>query len=412
MNGDDAGKMKPVRILFCENNVDGTIGGSYYSLLYLVKGLDRTRYTPMVVFYAEHGLIPAFRDAGVETLVWERAKPFTFGSGRVAAALGVLAAPLVVLQKALNFARGFVLPAVARAWFLTRRNIRIVHLNNSVLYNHDWMLGARLAGRTCVTHERGINDVFPAAARYFGQRLDAVICISEAVCTNMRQRGADFGNLQTIYNGLDPKVMKVRRQPAELRQAYGVAADAPAVVLTGNIKPWKGQDTLVRAMDIVRRSFPDARCFLVGDTSPGDREYEQTLRALVSSLGLEEHVIFTGYQKNVADYLMMSDVVIHTSVLPEPFGRVILEAMACEKPVVGSRAGAIPEIVEEGKTGLTFPPGDHEALAAAIDQLLAAPDEARRMGKRGYERLVREFHIDRNVEATQQLYEGLLHGAH
>jgi glycosyltransferase involved in cell wall biosynthesis len=401
-------RSRPVRILYCENNVDGTVGGSYFSLLYLVKGLDRTRYQPTVVFYHDHALIPAFREAGAETLVWSRTKPLTFGSGRLAAGLGPLAAPLIMLQKAANFARGFLLAALARAWFLIRRNITIVHLNNSVLYNHDWMLGAKLAGRKCLTHERGINEAYPPAAKYFARRLDAVICISEAVRRNMHERGADFGNLHTIYNGLDPDVMQVRRTPGEMRHAHNLAADAPVIVLTGNIKPWKGQDTLVRAVDIVRRSFPAVRCLLVGDTSPSDRAYQQELLELASTLGVGSHIILTGYQRNVADYMMMSDIVVHTSVLPEPFGRVVLEAMACEKPVVGSRAGAIPEIVEEGSTGLTFPPGDHEALAAALIQLLTNRDEARRMGVRGYTRLVHEFHIERNIQATQQLYEGFV----
>jgi glycosyltransferase involved in cell wall biosynthesis len=395
---------RPVKILYCENNVDGTVGGSYYSLLYLVKGLDRTRFEPIVVFYTQHSLLGAFHDAGVQTHVWPRAQAYSFGA-RVRGPLRVL---LLALQKGLNVVRTFVAPAIGRAWFLRRHGIGIVHLNNSVLYNHDWMLAARLAGVTCVTHERGINERFPPAARYFGKRLDAVICISEAVKENMRQRGADFGNLVTIHNGLDPHAMRLHTAPEALRAAHALAADDRVVCMIGNIKAWKGQDTVIRAMDQVRRACPSVRCLLVGDTSPSDRPYEQTLRSLVASLGLERHVIFAGFQKNVADYLMMCDVMVHASVLPEPFGRVILEAMACRKPVIGSRAGAIPEIIEEGKTGLTFPPGDAEKLADAILAVVRDTADARRMGERGYERLVREFHVARNITATQQTYEKLL----
>jgi glycosyltransferase involved in cell wall biosynthesis len=401
---------RPVRILYCENNVDGTIGGSYYSLLYLVKGLDRARYMPTVVFYTDHALVPVFREAGIETLVWRRTAPVTFGNRL--ALLGTLAAPVVLLQKALNFARGFLLPAVARAWFLKTRRIEVVHLNNSVLYNHDWMLAAQLAGVRCLTHERGINEVYPSAAKYFGRRLDAVVCISEAVRKNMEERGADFGNLRTIYNGLDPEVMRIKTPPADMRRKYSLDDEMPVVVMTGNIKSWKGQDTLVRAIDVVRRAFPSVRCLLVGATSPDDHYYEVILRDLVASLGVERHIIFAGYQKNVADFLTMSDLVVHASVLPEPFGRVVLEAMACRKPVIGSRAGAIPEIVEEGWTGLMFPPGDHEGLAAAISRLLTDREEAKRLGANGYRRLVDEFHVNRNVAATQRIYEALLSVSH
>jgi len=401
-------RRKPVRVLYCENNVDGTIGGSYFSLLYLAKGLDRSRFEPIVVFYTEHTLLSAFKDAKIETIVWPQTRFFSFASRM----RGPLKTPMLVVQKALNSVRGFVLPALSRAWFLVRRNIKIVHLNNSVLGNHDWMLAARLTGRKCLTHERGINERYTGLAKYFGSRLDAVICISDAVKRNMQERGAGFANLKTIYNGLDPAMMKVRTPAGELRARHGIEPEHVVVGMIGNIRAWKGQETVVRAIDIVRRTCPNVRCVFVGDTSPQDREYERKLHEELAARGIKEHVIFAGYQRNVADYLMMFDVVIHASVLPEPFGRVLLEAMACRKPVIGARAGAVPEILEDGESGLTFPPGDAEHLAVAITKLIVDRDEARRLGDNGHDRLMREFHINRNVESTERIYETLVGAAH
>jgi glycosyltransferase involved in cell wall biosynthesis len=394
-----------VKVLFCENNVDGTIGGSYYSLLYLAMGLTPSRYRPIVVFYTEHALIQAFHDAGIETQVWPKAKSYVFASRVKTRALLV---PLLILQKALNFWSGFVIPVFARAWFLRSRGIRIVHVNNSVLYNHDWMMAARIAHVPCVTHERGINDCYPAVARFFGKGLAAIVCISEAVKYHLQQHGLDFGNLVTIHNGLDPAMMRTTRSVTELRASLGIPADARVIGMVGNIRAWKGQDTLIRAMQRVRLAFPSVNCVLVGTPSSADEGYAQTLRDLVSSLGLENCVYFAGFQPNVTDFLMMFDIVVHASVLPEPFGRVILEAMACRKPVVGARAGAVPEIIDEGKTGLMFPPGDAEALADAIIALLSDPATARRLGDSGYDRLVREFHITRNVAETERIYERLV----
>lgn len=399
----------PVKILYCENNVDGTVGGSYYSLLYLVKNLDRRRYHPIVIFYFEHRLLPAYQ-AAAETYVWEKAKTFTFGGPhkKIWKWLRPIRPIALVFQKALNVLHEFVFPALARAWYLKRNGVHIVHLNNSILYNHEWMFAAKLAGVKCVTHERGINDWYTASAKYFAKRLDAVICISEAVRKNMHERGADFGNLTVIHNGLDPKVMNPGIAPDVLRAAFGIDRDAVVIGMIGNIKLWKGQDTLIHAIARVRKKFPLVRCLLVGDTSPYDREYEQTLHDLVALLGIDEHIVFTGFQPNVADFLMMFDLVVHASVLPEPFGRVILEAMACKKPVIGAHAGAIPEIVEEGKTGLTFPPGDSERLAEAIVDLIGDRERIRHFGDNGFTRLVNKFHIARNVEATQCLYERIL----
>jgi glycosyltransferase involved in cell wall biosynthesis len=274
------------------------------------------------------------------------------------------------------------------------------------------MLAANLTGRRCITHERGINDRYTSGAKYLGKRLDAVICISEAVRRNMVEGGADFGNLVTIYNGLDPAVMRVGTPADELRRRHGLRPEHAIVGMPGNIRAWKGQDTLVRAMDLVRRECPNARCLLIGDMAASDRPYGDMLAELASSLGLQDYIILTGFQKNVADYLNLCDVVVHASVRPEPFGRVILDAMACRKPVVGSRAGAIPEIIEEGKTGLTFPPGDSEQLARAIITLIKDRSAARRLGENGYQRLIEQFNIDRNVDATVRLYGRLLGAAH
>ncbi|MEO5821016.1 MAG: glycosyltransferase family 4 protein, partial [Vicinamibacteraceae bacterium] len=401
----------PVLILYCEGNVDGTVGGSYYSLLFLVKGLDRARYRPLVVFYSEHSLLPAFRDAGIETLVWPRPKPFNFGS-RARGPLALLRPLLLVAQKGLNVLGDLVWPAIARVFFLKRRGIRLVHLNNTILRGHDWLLAAKVARVPAVVHERGINDRYSAAAKYFGRSLGAIVCISEAVRDNMAARGADFGNLVTIPNGLDPGELRFTTTPAALRATFGLSPDAPVLGMIGNIKSWKGQETLVRAIDTVRQQCPDVRCLLIGATSPADEPYERELKALIAARGLDQHVIFTGFQKNVADFVAMVDIVVHASVLPEPFGRVVLEAMACRKPVIGARAGAIPEIVDEGVTGLTFPPGDAERLAEAILALVQDPARARRMGEAGYERLVATFHIQRNAEATASLYERLLGAAH
>jgi glycosyltransferase involved in cell wall biosynthesis len=394
-------------VLYCETNVDGTIGGSYYSLLFLIKGLDKSRFAPVVVFQTSHGLLSAFEAAGAETVVWPKS-PRVHLAPRLPALLAWALPMVQALQKALNFSRGFLWGTVQRAVFLWRRRIDLVHLNNSILYNQDWMLAARLLGRRCVSHERGINEYYPRWAKYWGRGLDAIICISDAVRATMAAAGADFGNVRTIHNGLDPGEIRAQVPPASLREQLGLAPDADVIVMVGNLKAWKGQETVIRAVDHVRRSRPQVRCLLVGATAPLDVAFEQEMRRLVEALGLDDQIVFAGFHQNVADFLLLADVVVHASIRPEPFGRVVLEAMACRKPVIASRAGGVTEIVDDGRTGLLFPPGDHLALASAIGVLLRDPQRAARMGEAGLQRLLDRFTISRNIEATESLYESLL----
>ena len=105
----------------------------------------------------------------------------------------------------------------------------------------------------------------------------------------------------------------------------------------------------------------------------------------------------------------LMDVVIHASVLPEPFGRVLIEAMALKKPLIGARAGAVPEIIINNKTGLTFQPDNASNLASCIISLLKDPDLARNMGAEGYTRLIETFSIQSNVQKTTAIYDSILY---
>ena len=388
---------EPRRLMFVEGNVDGTIGGSFFSLLFLVAGLDRGRFHATVVFAAENPLIPRFRAAGAEVVVIRPTAPYIAPSSL-----------LRPVAKAVNFVRGFHGEPRRLARELKQRRIDLVHLNNSIIRNHAWMVAARRAGIPCITHERGINAAFPARAHYLGRRLDAVICISQAVRDNFQSLGLGDLRMHTILNGLDPGEMKVRQPADEIRAEFGLTPGRRVIGMVGTIRYWKGQDVLVRAVAALRERFPDIACLLIGTASPDDGSYERQVKAQIAELGLERHVIITGYRSNVADYVNALEIQVHSSTLPEPFGRVLLEAMALRKPLVASRGGAVPEIVDEGVTGLMFTPSDHADLARGLQELLIAPERARAMGEAGYRRLVERFGIDRNVAETQKLYESLL----
>jgi glycosyltransferase involved in cell wall biosynthesis len=385
------------RMLYVEGNVDGTIGGSYFSLLFLVAGLDRTRFEPIVVFAAPTPLEPRFAAAGIRTLVVPPATP-----DRDSKLAGT------VLAKAVNFMRGFVAEPLRLARLLRRERIDLVHLNNSIRRNHAWMVAARLLRIPCITHERGINLGFKRRDARMARGLRAVICISGAVRDNFIERGLGALPLVTIYNGLDPAQMRVTRTPEDVRAELGVGPATRLVGIVGNIKPWKGQEVVVRAIALLAAEFPDVVCVLIGDTSPGEVSYREQLTVLARELGIGERVRITGYRSDVANYINVLDVQIHASIDPEPFGRVLLEGMALAKPLAASRGGAVPEIVAHGETGLLFEPGNPRSLADELGALLRDPARARAMGAAGQKRLDAEFSIRRNIELTQELYARLL----
>jgi len=388
------------RILYIESNTDGTVGGSYHSLYFLTQGLDRRRFRPSVIFCHDHPLIPFFVESGVETRILSPPLPFQLPDN----------APrlLRIVKSAINVNRFLISRALMFAVFLRREKISLLHLNNSVTRNHAWMLAAHLYGIPCITHQRGINRHYTKLDRRIGGKLDAVICISEAVKHNLVDNGFDPELLHVIYNGLDPGRIQIREDREAVCNNLGIDGKKLVIGVLGNIKEWKGQEVAIRAVLRLRERHPDLVCLLVGDTAEGDQYYAQRLKSLIHTNGLEKHVHFTGYQSNVADWLNLMTILVHTSTQPEPFGRIFLEAMAMRKPVIGSYAGAVPEIVEQGVTGLLYPPGDDQKLADAVNQLLNDPEKRRTMGDAGYKRLCGRFHIKKNIENTQNLYQQLL----
>jgi glycosyltransferase involved in cell wall biosynthesis/O-antigen/teichoic acid export membrane protein len=385
------------RILYVEGNEDGTIGGSYLSLLFLVSGLDRTRFDPLVIFARENNLIPRFHERNVRTMVRPPARAVRWG-GRVGRLCG----------KAVNFAILSFWQPLCLALLLRKEQVGLVHLNNTVRRNHPWMIAAWLARVPCITHERGINDEFSRRDQVLAPRLRAVICISRAVEDNFVARGLGDLNLLTIHNGLDPAEMRVTRDANELRAELGVSPTARLIGLVGNLKQWKGQELVIHAMDQLRDEFPDVVCLLIGDTSDDQTYYRREIEQLIDRHGLNNRVLITGFRSDVANYVNLLEIQVHASVSPEPFGRVLLEAMALCKPLVASNAGGVPEIVIDGTTGLLFEPKNVDALAGCLRQLLKDPARARMFGKAGRRRLETDFSITQNVTRTQALYSTLL----
>jgi glycosyltransferase involved in cell wall biosynthesis len=355
-----------------------------------------------VVFYEEHALVPRFKETA-ETMVLPQAEPVSWGGET----RGVVGALLRLARRAVNLAK-FVRRVFGYVSFLKQHEIALVHQNNSIKRHHDWMLAALLAGVPYIAHERGINEHFSWLDRTLGRRAAMIIPMSKSIMGFMVDGGVSPDNIRVLYDGLDPLRVKPVRTPLALRQEYGLRPDQRAIGIVGNVRVWKGQETVVRALIEVVRVHRDVVCFFVGAPTAGDKEYQDTLNRLIAAAGITEHVRFTGYQSDPSSFVNLMSIVMHASIAPEPFGMVVLEAMAQHKPIIGSRAGGVVEMVVEGETGYTFPPGDHMELAARLIELLGDPARAAQMGDAGYRRLLESFSIEQYMKGIHSVYHSIL----
>lgn len=394
------------RILYVEGCKDGTVGGSHSCLYNMVANIDRGKYYPIVIFYDDHVIAERHRALGIETRILAKHMPLDVGHllKRSISQMEPLTPVLLPLQKAINLLWYFCRPVWIYARYLKEHQIDILHLNNSLNTNHDWMLAAKLAGVRVVSHERGISDKLSKTSKYFGKKLDVLVCVSQAIQEPLLRQGMSDSKTVVIYDGIDFGKIAAKREPDSIRAAYGIGKEEPIIGVVGNIKQWKGQETVVRATAFLKTVWPGIRCLLVGGTAAGD-PYIKKLDYITEELGIRDNVIFTGFKKNPVDFMNVMDVVIHSSIEPEPFGMVNLEAMYMKKPVISTKIGGPLEIFKDGVDGILIDPGNPELLAAKVTELLSDPEMRAAIGQNAYDAVTRKFGIGDTVRKIQAIYE-------
>lgn len=190
--------------------------------------------------------------------------------------------------------------------------------------------------------------------------------------------------------------------------AHSRGDDSFNVVLVGRLAEWKGQHILLEA---ARSFLPDQRVkfWLAGDALFGEEEYKQRLESTMREYGLA-NVNLLGHVDDIQGLMQRCDLLIHTSITPEPFGQVIIEGMVAGLPVIASNEGGPKETVVPHETGLLIEPGDPAKLEEAIRWMLEHPQERQQMGERGMERVKKHFVIENTVKDIVHYYKGLLAG--
>lgn len=236
----------------------------------------------------------------------------------------------------------------------------------------------------------------------------AVVAISEATREVIaRDCGADE-KCRVIHNGLSIDSIEQRLAESRPREELGLSEATPLAGMVAQLVPWKGHRHFLTAVGLVAEQLPGARFLIVGADLFGDHaEYEAELHQLARELGIEDKVTFTGYRQDALSLINALDVLVLPSE-NEPFGRVLLEAMACAKPVVAFDSGGPREIVVEQETGYLVPPESAEDLAEAAVRLLLDRPAAREMGEKGKQRLRDEFSGQKHAEEIEKLYLELL----
>jgi len=277
--------------------------------------------------------------------------------------------------------------------------VRAIHLGAKASHR----AGVRAVVATVHDIQRMLGRLRLSAMRRAAGRLDAVACVSEAAREDLVARvGIAPGKARVISNGVDPARFEGPFDRDATRRSLGVDEDAFVVMSLGRLRPEKGHDTALRAMVGIARGEPNARLVIVGDGPERAR-----LERLASRLGLGARAVFVGQREDVGAVLAAADCMVAPSRY-EGFGLAAAEAMAAGLPVVASNVYALPELIEDGVSGILVPSDEPGRLVQAVLRVLRDGDLAQALGAAARERVRERFTLDKMLRSYETLYEDVL----
>lgn len=382
------------RIRVVEIQATGTNGGAQEHLWSLLRRLDRTRYDVSVVSLSDGSSVRRLRALGFPVRVISRADD----AGALRELVEILAeSPPDVLHN--HMYRAEVLGTRA-ALTLAERG-----------FTRPYVVSTVHSSRVRNAEDR-------ATLRALTPHMDRLIAVSRAIVDKLNAEGRTAAPVELIYNGVDLARYDHQEPCCTLRDEYGFEPGTPIVGVVARLEPEKGHATLIDAWPGVLERVPDARLLIVGEGSQREALEQRARRhgllgakcegeACIGTRGARPgaKIVFTGVRDDIPAVTAALDVAVLPSYR-EAQGMVILEAMALARPVVATNVGGIPEMIEDGRTGLLVPPHDAPALGTAITRLLLDHPLADTIARAGHDLVHDRFCIELMVSAIQTIYDG------
>lgn len=398
-------------------------GGSIVSLQLLIRGLDRTTWQPLAaVLNATNPAVAQFRAAadlaqGVRTLGSRQglgdAYPTVVQEARRSAAVTWLKRlpGFTGLWQGAGMGVRLLRDILPQAWqlrhLMQQLGPDLVHLNDIIPVSRAGILAAASLGVPVVCHVRAL-DPLTWLDRWLSRWVDGFVFISQAVARQQQAAGATIRLARVVPNGLDLTAFADDLDGSAVRSELDLPPDAFVVGSVGRLVTWKGHHVVLRAFADFAAQCPQAHLLIVGGPDVAEPGYDDYLRDLGVNLGVAERVTLTGHRSDVPQVLAALDIVCHAAIEPEPFGRIVIEGMAAQRPVIGSAAGGVLEIIEPGISGLLVAPGNSQDLADALISLWQNPAQAAALAAAGRRRVEACFTLDQYLHGVQAVYAAVI----
>lgn len=355
-------------------------GGAEQVLWHLMQQGQNLGVDWLVVFFEDGSMVRQIQSLGVETHI----------------------VPAGRLREASHFIA--TVTRIASIVKQSRANVLFSWMTKAHLYSS---LAAKLSGIPALWYQQGVpsNSYWLDKIATMLPACGILACSKTAAQAQASVRPSR--PVRVVYPGVELDRFEPDKLPSsgELRRQLGLPEDGYLIGIVGRLQRWKGIHVLVEAMPKVLQSYSNAHCIVVGGKHDLEPDYPAYLESRIASLGVQDQVKMVGLQRNVPEWMQAMDVIVHASDF-EPFGMVIIEAMALGKPVVAGSAGGPTEIITPDLNGILTPFGDADALAYAIVRYLDDPNFAQKSGMAARQRALdfsTHFYAKNFVEAVRDL---------
>lgn len=377
--------------------------GAEESLFLLVKNLDKSRYHPIVVYPAKSSLKrydseERYRQLGIKLLF----------------------IPLPVLKRHYSFKELFryslmIIPSIIKLCKIIKEDkIELVHSNSTQTFTSA--IASKICGIPHIFHVRQLVKkplwMKNLLVKYLDFTSTKLFCVSNPVANMFLDKGVKKNKISIIFNKVNleryPKSeaeMLINAQ--KIRTEFNIPEESGIVGIVGRLDPRKGHVYFLHAAKEVLAKYTKTKFMIIGDIDIDNfKQYKDKLKHIINELNLTSSIIWTGFRDDIPVLVSSLDCLVMPSCSdksPEPFGRVLIEAMACYKPVIATNSGGAVDIIADNETGYLIPSADYLAISRAVIDLLTKKDKAKQMGLKGRRRVEQLFSLKKDEDLFSSL---------
>jgi len=363
-------------------------------LLELIKGLDSKEFEAHVILPNDGVLVEALRQVGAQVSVLD---------------YPILRRKYFNPKGIADYIRSYNFYAKQIALYARQHSIDMVHNNTAAVLEGIYL--KRKLKLPLIWHVHEII-VKPKAISDFinmlmGRYADKIVTVSQAVANHIKQSPfIKDSQVEVIYNGVDNAVY-YPMDASSIREKFDIAQDALVIGMIGRVNAIKGQNDFIEAVEPLLEKNEQAVAFLAGGVFPGEEWRLEELDKRIASSSVVSQIHRIDYYDKTSELYNMFDIFVLPSIKPDSLPTVVLEAMACSKPVVGYNNGGIAEMVVDDKSGCLVKPNRPQELSNAISLLLDSSEKREKFGRVGYQRQKELFSLESYIKNFSEFYDNL-----